>query len=225
MSAPPPPHPSAALRERILSKARAAPSPTRSAVGKARLRLTIAALVPALLLFAAMGAGPKGRPAELALLVAVGWSAVAMAATALAFTSRSPLGPSRPALAILALAAPLTELLLAAAGALFFPDTWSGVLGPKHHAGCVMLTLMMGAAPLAAMLYHLRGLDPVGPRVRGAALGATAGAWAGTGAMLVCPHNGLSHVMLGHVAPVVLFSLVGYVVGGRVLAFRADRPS
>lgn len=215
------PLPSAELRARILAKTREAPSPTRAEVSKKRIPLVLGALVPAIVVVALLGLGPKGRPVELALLVSFGWAAVAMATTSLALGSRSPLGPSRPVLGLLAASAPILQLSISALGMALFPDTWSGVLGPKNHATCMMLSAFMGAAPLGAMLFHLRGLDPVSPHVRGAALGATAGAWAGTGAMLVCPHHGAIHVLVGHVLPVVLFTLAGLVVGGRVLALQA----
>ena len=217
--------PSAALRERILSKARAAPAPNASEVAKKRVALAVAALVPALVLLGVLGIGPKGRPLALALLVSVGWGAIAVTCSLFVFSGRSPLGRSRPALAVLAALAPTLALSISAIGIVLYPDTWSGVLAPQNHAMCMMFGLAMGAAPLAAMMFHLRGLDPVSPHVRGAALGATAGAWAGTGAMLLCPHHTLAHVLVGHVLPVVLFALIGAIVGGRVLALRPRAES
>lgn len=218
------PLPPAALRERILAKTQKLPSPTARDVAKKRLKLVVAAILPALLVLGVLGVGPKGRPLALALLVSIGWGAVAVACTALVFSGRSALGPSRPRLGAIALMAPALELMLSAIGMALYPDTWSGVLGPKTHATCMMLGAVMGSAPLVAMLVHLRGLDPVRPQVRGAALGATAGAWAGTGTMLLCPHHGWTHVLVGHLLPVVLFAIAGAVVGGRVLALKRPEP-
>ncbi len=219
------PLPSAALRERILSKARATPAPNASEVAKKRAALAGAALVPALVILGVLGVGPKGRPLALALFVSIGWGAIAVTCSLFAFSGRSPLGRSRPALAVLAALAPTLALSISAVGMALYPDTWSGVLAPQHHAMCMMFGLAMGAAPLAAMMFHLRGLDPVSPRARGAALGATAGAWAGAGAMLLCPHHTLAHVLLGHVLPVALFALLGALIGGPVLALRPRAAS
>lgn len=218
------PHPSAALRELVLAKTRAVPSPTAAEVAKKRARLAVAALVPAFVLLAALGVGPKGRPLALAVLVAVGWGAIATATTALVFSARSPLGPSRPMMGWLAACAPLLALSISAVGMAIYPDTWSGALPPKTHAACMILGFAMGVAPLVAMMVHLRGIDPVRPLARGAALGATAGTWAGTGMMLLCPHHELVHVLVGHVLPVALFAALGAVVGSKVLALRPAAP-
>lgn len=217
------PRPPSALRDRILSKAREAPSLTAAQVRTRRIGMLVGAILPALVVLAAMGVGPRGRPLALALLVSIGWGAVAVASTAFVFSGSSPLGPPRPALALLAALAPTLELAISAVGMTLYPDTWSGVLAPQKHAICMMLGFAMSAAPLGAMLLHLRGLDPVSPRARGAALGATAGAWGGAGTMLLCPHHGAIHVLVGHVLPVALFALVGAIVGSRVLALES-RP-
>jgi hypothetical protein len=214
------PHPSSALRERILAKSRAIPSPTAAEVAKKRALLLVGALVPALVLLGALGVGPKGRPLALAVLVAVGWGAIASATTALVFSARSPLGPSRPMMGWLAASAPLLALSISAVGMILYPDTWSGALPPKAHAVCMVLGFAMGGAPFGAMMVHLRGLDPVRPSSRGAALGATAGTWAGTGMMLLCPHHDFVHVLVGHVLPVALFAAFGALVGSKVLALR-----
>jgi hypothetical protein len=214
------PRPPDALRERILSKTRKAPSPTASQVAKKRAVLVVAGLVPAFVVLGALGVGPKGRPLALAVLVAVGWGAIASASTALVFSARSPLGPSRPMLGWLAAFAPFLALAISSVGMALYPDTWSGALPPKAHAVCIFMAFAIGAAPLAAMIVHHRGLDPVRPVARGAALGATAGTWAGTGTMLLCPHHELVHVLVGHVLPVALFAAVGALVGAKLLALR-----
>ncbi len=218
------PHPSAALRELILAKTRTVPSPSAAEVAKKRAWLVVAALVPALALLVALGAGPKGRPLALAVLVALGWGAIASACTALVFSARSPLGPSRPMMGWLAASAPLLALSISAVGMILYPDTWSGALPPKAHAVCIFLGFAIGMAPFVAMMVHHRGLDPVRPLARGAALGATAGTWAGTGMMLLCPHHELVHVLVGHVLPVALFAAFGALVGSKVLALRPSTP-
>jgi hypothetical protein len=213
--------PPAALRDAILAKAKAKRSPTVRDVGKQRALLVLAALVPAAIVLAAMGIGPKGRPLALASLVTVGWSAVAVAASALVFSGKSPLGPSRPRMRSLALLAPVSLLVVTGLGLALFPDTWSGVLGPKNHASCMGLGLVMGLAPLASMLVHLRGTDPTDPAAHGAALGATAGTWAGVGTILLCSHHTAEHVLVGHVLPVLVFTALGALLGSRVLALKS----
>lgn len=215
------PRPPAALRDAILAKAKAKQSPTVKQVGKQRAMLVLAALVPACAVLGVMGVGPKGRPLALALLVTVGWSAVAVAASALVFSSKSPLGPSRPRMRWLALLAPVSLLFVTGLGLALFPDTWSGVLGAKNHATCMGLGLVMGLAPLASMLFHLKGTDPTDPAAHGAALGATAGTWAGVGTMLLCPHHTAEHVLVGHVLPVLVFTAAGAILGTRVLSLKS----
>jgi hypothetical protein len=55
----------------------------------------------------------------------------------------------------------------------------------------------------------------------GAALGASAGAWAAVAMALHCPITSMRHVVFGHIAPVVVFALLGLVVGAKVVAVRA----
>ena len=216
--------PAPELRARLLAATRAQPAPTTGDRARRRWLLALAAALPAALLLTALGAGPKGRPLALTAFVVVGWALVACAATALAFAGRSPLGPARPALGLLGAAAPLSALSVSAIGMALFPDTWSGPLPPSAHAACMVLGGALGAAPLGAMLAHLRGSDPVAPALRGAGLGAVAGAWAGAGMMLLCPHHTLAHVAIGHVLPMALFALAGAGLGAAVLRVR-PRPA
>jgi len=217
-------HPAPDLRARLLAATRAKPAPTTSDRARRQWLLALAAVLPAALLLAALGVGPKGRPVALTGFVVVGWGLVACTATALAFAGRSPLGPSRPALGLLGAAAPLSALSVSVIGMLLFPDTWSGAVTLSTHAACMMLGGALGAAPLGAMLVHLRGSDPVAPGLRGAGLGAVAGAWGGAGMMLLCPHHTFAHVAVGHVLPMVLFALAGAGLGAAVLRVR-PRPA
>ncbi len=209
-----------ALRARLLAATRAAPAKTTRDLATRRWVLLVAAALPALGVLGGLGVGLKGRPLALGLVVWAGWSLTAVACTAVAFAGRSPLGPSRRALAALGALAPVAALTISMLGMALYPDTWTGALEPAHHAMCVGLAFAMGSAPLGAMLLHLRGTDPVGPRARGAALGAVAGAWGGAGTMLLCPHHTPAHALLAHVLPVALFVGVGALVGGSVLALR-----
>lgn len=215
--------PGAELRARLLAATRARPAATTRASARRRWGLAVAAALPAVPFFAAIGVGLRGRPVALAALVVVGWTLVASVATALAFAGRSPLGPSRPTLGLLGVAVPAASFAVSAVGMALFPDTWSGVTTLTHHATCMLGGVLLSAAPLAAMLVHLRGSDPVAPGLRGAGLGAVAGAWGGAVTILLCPHHTLAHVALGHVLPMALLALVGAALGAAVLRLRPGR--
>jgi hypothetical protein len=61
----------------------------------------------------------------------------------------------------------------------------------------------------------------VAPRLTGAAIGAASGAWGALAIQLHCAHTSPTHVVLGHILPVVALTLVGVVLGDRVVAVRA----
>ncbi len=216
----PPRLPSSALRGLLAAQVEARLSPTRRALIRTQRLALLAALVPMVGLVAFLGAGLKGRPLPLTLLVVVGWTAVAVVGTRILMGSPSPLGASRPRLLLLAVLAPLAELSVSGVGMLLWPDTWSGALGVHAHLTCLMIGLAMGLAPLAALLWLHRGSDPVRPAALGAGLGGTAGTWGGAGSMLLCPHHSPLHVLIGHAVPVVLFALMGALVGAHVVALR-----
>jgi hypothetical protein len=216
--------PSDALRARILAAAKAAPSKTRAEVARTRALLSLTAAVPPLLMLAVFGAGAKGRPLALAVTVAFVWSLLAVTSTVLTLVSASPLGPRAPRLAALAVGGPVAALVLGMLGVALWPDTWTAAAGHHKDIVCVGLGLAMGAAPLAVLLAHFRGQDPVTPRMRGASFGVVAGAWAGAGMMLVCPNNTQTHVLVGHALPVALFAGIGALLGGAVLALRRRAP-
>ena len=57
--------------------------------------------------------------------------------------------------------------------------------------------------------------DPVAPRLTGAAIGAASGAWGALAIELHCAHASPAHIVLGHLLPVVVLTLVGMLVGDR----------
>ena len=87
-----------------------------------------------------------------------------------------------------------------------------------HGCKCLVLTLLLAAAPLAALVFSRRASDPVHPRATGAALGAAAGAWAAVAIDLRCAYGTLEHVAFGHALPVVLLAALGAWLGGRAVA-------
>jgi hypothetical protein len=63
----------------------------------------------------------------------------------------------------------------------------------------------------------LRRAVAVAIRPRGAALGAAAGAWGGLAVFVFCPSGEPQHLLIGHVLPIALFTLLGGVALTKVL--------
>jgi hypothetical protein len=86
----------------------------------------------------------------------------------------------------------------------------SAALSP-WGAPCIAVAMAVGAIVLAGFTLALRRAVPVASRIRAAALGAAAGAWAGLGIFLFCPAGNSRHRLIGHVLPVLAFTFVGAV--------------
>jgi hypothetical protein len=82
---------------------------------------------------------------------------------------------------------------------------------------CLALSAIVGVLVLASLLLALRRSVPVSSRVRGAAVGAAAGAWAGLSVFIFCPSDDPRHIFIGHVLPIVLFTVLGIAMVPRVL--------
>lgn len=74
---------------------------------------------------------------------------------------------------------------------------------------CVVIAATIGAVALVALTWGLRHAVPVASRSRGAALGAASGAWAGLALFTHCPATDLTHILVSHVAPVAVFTVLG----------------
>ena len=86
-------------------------------------------------------------------------------------------------------------------------------------ARCLVLATIVGGVALASLALALRRAIPVRSDLRGAALGAAAGAWAGLALFVFCPASEYEHLLVGHLLPVVALT-----VGGALGASRALRP-
>ena len=75
----------------------------------------------------------------------------------------------------------------------------------------------MSASVLAIFAVTLRRAVAVASGLRGAALGAAAGAWGGLAVFAFCPSGELQHLLVGHVLPVALFTLLGGIGLARAL--------
>ena len=131
---------------------------------------------------------------------------------------RSMLGRPAPLLLGLALVIPIALVAWKLGVSARFP----GMMEPwpeRPGYRCLLLSCLMVAWPLIAVVLVHRGSDPVHPRLRGAAIGAAVGACAWVMVDLWCPVAYAPHVMLGHAMPLVLSTALGTWLG-RFVALR-----
>jgi hypothetical protein len=208
------------LRAKVLAAAAAERVPPR-AVGLRRQAVTVAVgFALSVLVSVIIGLpDPAGRPMAYVAAITVAWGVVALAAT-LGGVVRGKSMLGRPAAWRIAVAAATPVVLLAASigMGMVWPVTTSDAAGMHEHVICVVFAVLFAIGPLAAFAFVRRGTDPVAPRLSGAAVGAAAGAWGALGIELHCGHAGMTHVVLGHVLPVVLLTAVGVLVGDRLVA-------
>ncbi|XXU14855.1 NrsF family protein [Sorangium sp. So ce861] len=82
---------------------------------------------------------------------------------------------------------------------------------------CFAIAAIVGLVVLATFTSALRWAVPVARGPRGAAVGAAAGAWAGLSVFIHCPAFEPTHLIVGHVVPIVAFTLLGVFVIPRAL--------
>ncbi|MGH8186213.1 MAG: NrsF family protein, partial [Steroidobacteraceae bacterium] len=82
---------------------------------------------------------------------------------------------------------------------------------------CMLIAALVGSFTLGAFVAALRRAAPVASRARGAALGAAAGAWAGFAVFVFCPSSDPQHLLVGHVLPVLAFTMLGALAVARAL--------
>jgi Negative regulator of sigma F len=91
---------------------------------------------------------------------------------------------------------------------------------------CFGIALLVGTLVLISFVLALRRSVPVASRLRGAALGAAAGAWAGLTVFAFCPSGDQWHILFGHVLPLVVLILLGALVApARCARDRSQRHS
>jgi hypothetical protein len=96
-----------------------------------------------------------------------------------------------------------------AATSLAGPSRW----GPR----CLSIAAAVGLVVLISLTAALRRSAPVASRLRGAALGAAAGAWAGLSVFIYCPATEYHHLLVGHVLPIAALTLLGLAAIPRAL--------
>jgi hypothetical protein len=215
-------NPSAELRARVLDEVSRDRAPSRAEFRARNTKLFASAIVVPLVLFLVCGGvRGSGRPDLLVAETFVGASVIAVTALMVVLKrGRSMLGRPAPLLFGLALVIPIVLVAWKLGVTARFPgmmERWPERIGYR----CLLLSCLMVAWPLVAVILVRRGSDPVHPRLTGAAIGAAVGACVWVMVDLWCPVGYVPHVMLGHALPVVLSSALGTWLGRFVALRRA----
>ncbi len=173
------------------------PSPARAAV---RLRRGLALAVAIGLECAIIGAlGLRAMSLKVVLLGVV--SPVLVAAVALTLLLRATTTTAR--LGLVASAASLLFFVVAAAEA---HPPYAPVAAALK---CMVVTMVLLAAPLVLGALALRNAFPSGAAGRATTLGIAAGLLGAATIRLHCPHDDSLHVMLGHGLPILAAGVLG----------------
>jgi hypothetical protein len=160
----------------------------------------------------------SSRPLSITMALVSGWAVLSWCLTWLVLgRGRSTLAPRPRLLVAAAIAAPVALFAWMSA----FHGTYVEVLDRVGYR-CLMLTLLIAALPLGGVLWLRRGVEPRRPYALGAASGATCGAWATVVIDAWCPLTNAAHLLMGHVAPLVLLIVIGALLGARHLRPRPD---
>ena len=82
---------------------------------------------------------------------------------------------------------------------------------------CLFVATVVSVPALAILGAALRRAAAVSSGLRGAALGAAAGAWGGFAVFVFCPSGNLQHLLVGHVLPMAVFTAIGALALTRTL--------
>jgi hypothetical protein len=74
---------------------------------------------------------------------------------------------------------------------------------------CLLVATVVSVPALAILAAALRRAAAVSSGLRGAAVGAAAGAWGGFAVFVFCPSGNLQHLLVGHVLPIAVFTVIG----------------
>jgi hypothetical protein len=215
------PESSAELRARTLELAKSRPSPSRASL---RLRrwfgVALLILLPVALFWFWGGVRAAPRSSELLAKTAAGAAVIALVASVVAFSrGGSMLGRSRRVLLAVVVLTPVALLSWKVAITASHPGMlaeWAGRPGLR----CLALSCLLSLVPLLGALFFLRRSDPVHPMLRGMAIGAAIASSSWVLVDLWCPVAHLSHLLLGHVVPLLFAVGVGALLGRRLLAPR-----
>lgn len=213
--------PPSELRARVLAAARSELSPTRERVQRReRVAWALSLAAPLALFWAFDGARLAPRPLPLVITTATSALLVALVALWLGLSrGRSSVGRSRWLLWLTLLLTPLVLLALkvgASAEVAGMVRRWPERPGFR----CFYLSCGCLAAPLVAFFWARRRTVSAHASLRGAAAGAAIGAVIWVLVDLNCPVAYAPHLLLGHVLPLLLATLVGAGLGEPVLSLR-----
>lgn len=211
------------LRARVLERAAREQAPTRAQfTARRRVVLGVCVGISLLLFFVCGGARSEPRPTKLMLETTLGSAALAIGVALLALDrGRSMLGRPRPWLALAVVSTPIALFawrVLVTARYAGMTAEWTTRPGLR----CFILSGALSIAPLLGLLWLRRGSDPVHPRLSAAALAAAAGAGSWVLVDLWCPVGYLPHLLLGHVAPIVVLTALAAVFGSRLIKLRQE---
>ena len=227
----------AELKAWVLATAAADPSPTRAAVNRRNILISMLAAasgVGAFVIFALLtsegqlmrlgGEVASHRHLERSvwLVVTTAGGALGVAATALWLAlcrGRSMLGRSRCWLLYGIVLIPLGLFAWKVSCSLAFGDPMTEWL-ERPGLKCLSLSLLVAAGPLLAFLAARRRA-PVHPALNGAAIGVASGACAWVALDLWCPVASVPHLLLGHVLPLCILAGTGALLGQALLSLRS----
>jgi negative regulator of sigma F NrsF-like protein len=209
------------LKSRVLATVAAIPAPTRGQLLRRQARLIAAGIAGALSVFwMAGGVRVTERPPSLVAWTGLGTACFTGAGMWFLFR-RGRTGLRRGWAAVL-----LATIVSTVAFVL-----WRHGLGDLYHlAGpwpdrtgyrCFAMSVAVGGVLLGAALLAWRRVDPLTPRMTGAAFGAGAGLGSALLVDLWCPVFYVPHLLLGHVLPIAVLAAAGAALGVGVLG--ADR--
>jgi hypothetical protein len=211
----------AELRAQVLARAADEPAPTRGDIALQRRLIVGFALSISLLIFLAWGGiRPSPRPSTLVLETAAGSAVLAIGIGILAIgRGRSMLGRPKPWLGFVVVSAPLLLFAWRVLMTARYPGM-AAEWATRPGFRCFALSGLLAITPLLGLLWLRRGSDPLHPRLTAAAFGAAAGSAAWVLVDLWCPVGYVPHLLLGHVAPVVLLTALSALIGSRGLGMR-----
>lgn len=227
---------SAELRARVLMAAAAEASPTRAAVTRRNIFISLIAAasgIGAFMIVAALMSdgqllrlGGEVAPQQrldrsVWLVVTTAGGALGVAATAVWFAlrrGRSMLGRSRGWLLCGGVLIPISLFAWKVGCSVAFGDAM--VAWPERSGlRCLAVSLVVAIGPLLSFLA-MRRSAPVQPALNGAVIGLAAGACAWLAVDLWCPVAYVPHLLLGHVLPLVVLAGAGALFGQMRLSLR-----
>ncbi|MDP8998695.1 MAG: NrsF family protein [Myxococcota bacterium] len=212
------------LRARVMAAVQAEPIGPRAAGVRKRARLIVAASLFSVVLSIAIGRpGLRGRPLAFVASLGLVWTVIGAVATWVGvMRGRSMLGRSTGWRMATAIGTPVSLLGASVVLGYAWPSTLVDKAGSFAHLSCLVGTTAFALAPFAAFMAMRRASEPVAPRLSGAAIAASAGAWGALGIELHCRYTSSLHVVIGHVLPVAFLVILGATLGGWVLGIRSE---